>query len=88
MFWAKNEKLSNTQSWEEIKGWFFVVMFDTKMSHLCSPHKWSLNAIVIPNAKHEGYNAMEAFWGKKKSDMQSFVRFNFSTKIRPLEKIV
>ena len=36
-----------------------------KMSHLCSPHKWpmeighhkwSLKAIVIPNAKHEGYN--------------------------------
>ena len=35
------------------------------MSHLCSPHKWpmeighhkwSLKAIVIPNAKHEGYN--------------------------------
>ena len=60
--------MSNTQSWEEIKGWFFVVMFDTKMSHLCSPHKWSLNAIVIPNANaNEGYNAMEAFWGKKKN---------------------
>ena len=35
------------------------------MQHLCSPHKWPmeighhkwpLKAIVVPNAKHEGYN--------------------------------
>ena len=40
-----------------------------KMSHLCSPHKWPmeighrkwpLKAIVVPNAKHEGYNW--SFW--------------------------
>ena len=40
-----------------------------KMQHLCSPHKWPmeighhkwpLKAIVVPNAKHEGYNW--SFW--------------------------
>ena len=42
------------------------------MQHLCSPHKWpmeighhkwSLKAIVVPNAKHEGYNW--SFWGSR-----------------------
>ena len=49
------------------KCWLLIALI--AMSHLCSPHKWPmeighhkwpLKAIVVPNAKHEGYNW--SFW--------------------------
>ena len=63
--WKNNEFQTHNFKTFEITDNLEISKNLASMSHLCSPHKWpmeighhkwSLKAIVIPNAKHEGYN--------------------------------